>query len=102
MMPEENSGRAGIASETLPGSLGAMMVTLTPDPSNPDRLVLSVTITAYLDKVLLQTLNEEVASAVREQAVKDLRSNKAVKAAIAKAATTMLLSLLGVKEEPNV
>lgn len=71
------------------------MVTLTTDPTNPDRLVLTATVSVYLDKVLLQTLNEEVTQAIREQAIKDLRSNTAVKKVIARAATAKLLSMLG-------
>jgi len=77
------------------------MVTITPDPANPDRLVLSLTITAYLDKVLLQTLQEEVTTIIREQAIRDLRGNKTVKALIAKAATTKLLSMLGASEQES-
>jgi hypothetical protein len=71
------------------------MVTITQDPTNPERLVLSATVTVYLDKALLQTLDEEVTRAIREQAIRDLRSNSTVKKLIAKAATEKLLAMLG-------
>jgi len=74
------------------------MVTLTQDPNNPDRLTLTATVTVYLDKLLLTTLSEEVTSTIREQAIKDLRSNTTVKKAIAKAATEKLLTMLGAGE----
>jgi len=49
--------------------------------------------------VLLETLSTEIESAIREQAIKDLRSSTAVKKVIARAATTMLLTMLGVEPE---
>lgn len=59
------------------------MVTLTPDPSDPARLILTQTVTVYLDRVLVETLNEELTRAVAEQAKKDLLSNSAVKKLVA-------------------
>ena len=76
------------------------MITLTQDPSNPERLIVSLTVTLWLDKVLLSTLSDEVAAAIRERAVRDLKSDKRVKKQIAAAATTRLLSMLGVPSEP--
>lgn len=77
------------------------MITLTQDPLNPDRLVLSATVTLYLDKLLLTTLSQEVDAAIREQAVKDLQHNRAVKRGIAKAATQKLLTMLGAEPKPE-
>jgi hypothetical protein len=78
------------------------MVTVTQDPTNPERLVLSITLTTYLDKLLLQTLSDEVTNAIRAQAVKDLSSNSAVKKLIAKAATAKLLTMLGAEAGAEV
>jgi hypothetical protein len=77
------------------------MITITPDPSNPDRLCLTATVSIYLDKILLSTLSTEIESAIREQAIRDLRSSTAVKKVISKAATAHLLALLGVSPEPT-
>jgi hypothetical protein len=71
------------------------MVTIQADPANPNRLVLTATVSIYLDRLLLQTLSEEVTTAIRAQAVKDLNSNASVKKLIAKAATEKLLNMLG-------
>jgi hypothetical protein len=72
------------------------VVTLTQDPSNPDRLILTQTVTLYLDKVLLSSLSAEVEAAIRARAALDLKSNKAVKKQIAAAATAKLLGMLNV------
>ena len=78
--------------------MGAM-ITLTPDPQNPDRLLLTSTVSLYLDKLLVQTLDDVIAIQIKEQAAKDLQGNKQVKKVIAEAAQRKLLTLLGVKEE---
>ena len=75
------------------------MVALTPDPTNPDRLVLTLTTTLYLDRLLTDVLSAEVADAIRARAIKDLKSNAAVKQQIAIAATNKLLEMLGAKPE---
>lgn len=77
------------------------MVSITPDPTNPERLTLTVTATIYLDKVLLQTLSEEVTQAIRAQAIKDLQSNPKVRKLIAAAATQKLLTMLGGTDAPE-
>jgi hypothetical protein len=74
------------------------VVTIQADPANPERLILTQTATLYLDRVLLETLSAEVADSIRAQAIKDLKSSKAVKKAIADAATKKLLTMLGVPE----
>ena len=71
------------------------MISIQQDPKDPNRLVLSIAATMYLDRVLLETLNTEVESAIRAQARKDLRGNKAVRTQIADAATRLLLGMLG-------
>jgi hypothetical protein len=76
------------------------MVTITADPTNPDRLIVTQTVTLYLDRVLLSSLSAEVEAAIRAQAVADLKSNSRVKKQIAAAATSKLLSMLGVPPEP--
>jgi hypothetical protein len=77
------------------------MVTIQQDPTNPERLVLTQTISIYLDKVLLDTLSTEIEQAIRAQAIRDLRTSAAVKKVIAKAATAKLLHMLGADEPPQ-
>lgn len=72
------------------------MITIIPDPQNPDRVCLLQTTAIYLDRLAADVLGEEVSQAVREQARKDLQSNKAVKKEIHAAATRLLLGMLGV------
>ncbi len=75
------------------------MIALTPDPQNPDKLILTATVSMYLDKLMVQTLDDQIAQQITTQAVKDLQKNKAVKKAIAAAAQKKLLDLLGVQAE---
>ncbi len=77
------------------------MVTVTPDPTNPERLVLTATVSLYLDRLLLDTLNDQLATSIREQAIHDLKSDPKVKKQIAAAATRKLLSMLGVNDAPT-
>jgi hypothetical protein len=72
------------------------MITLVPDPSNPNRLTLTATVSIYLDKLLSDALSDEVSALVRQQARKDIQTNKAVKREIALAAQRLLLGMLGV------
>jgi hypothetical protein len=74
------------------------VIVVTKDPSNPDRLILTQTVTLYLDRTLLETLSTEVEAAIRRQASTDLKKNPQVKKAIAEAATRKLLAMLGVPE----
>src|SRR5580704_12799768 len=78
------------------------MVTLTSDPSNPNRLTLTSTVTIYLDKLLSDVLSDEVSELVRQQARKDIQSNRAVKREIALAAQRLLLTMLGVPSEITI
>jgi hypothetical protein len=71
------------------------MLSLITDPNDPNRLVLTATVSIYLDRLLSSVLSDEVAAAVREQATKDLRSNKKVRKMIQTAASEKLLSMLG-------
>lgn len=71
------------------------MVTLTQDPTNPERLIVTETVTFYLDKILIQTLSDELEKAIRSRAISDLSSNAAVRKLVAKAATEKLLQMLG-------
>lgn len=75
------------------------MISITTDPTNPDRLILTQTVSLYLDRVLLSTLSAEVTEAIREQAAKDLKQSKPVRRAIAAAARAKLLGMLGVPPE---
>lgn len=75
------------------------MVSIIADPKNPEKLILTATVSLYLDKVLLAALDEEIVKTIHDQAVKDISSNKAVKRVIAQAAQKKLLELLGVKAE---
>ena len=72
------------------------MVSILKDPSNPDKLVLSVTATIYIDRIALEALTSEVEEAVRRQAIRDIKKNPKVQKAIAEAATRLLLGMLGV------
>jgi hypothetical protein len=72
------------------------MIQLTNDPQNPERILLTATVSLYLDRVLLSSLSAEVDAAIREQAARDLKGSKAVRKAIADRAEKMLLQMLGV------
>lgn len=73
------------------------MVTITTDPANPDKLILSATVTLWLDKLLLASLDEELQKIIREQAVKDL-GTKSVQKELRRLATAHLAKLLGIEE----
>lgn len=75
------------------------MITILPDPVVPNRLILTQTITLYLDKLLTDVLSDEIASIIREQAKKDISTNKQVKKAISAAAQQLLLERLGVNQD---
>lgn len=75
------------------------MIQLAVDPSNPERVVLTSTVTLYLEKVALAALSDEVEKAIRAQAVADLRKNPEVRRKIAGAAEARLLSLLGMGDD---
>lgn len=77
------------------------MVTITTDPADPKRLILTQTVTVYLDRVLVETLSDELTKAITEQAKKDLLSNSTVRKLVAKAATEKLLQMLGHVPEPE-
>ena len=70
------------------------MVSITSDPQNPDRLLVSATVQLWLDRVALAALSDEIEAAVRAQAAKDLADNAAVRELVASAATAMLLTKL--------
>jgi hypothetical protein len=75
------------------------MIGIVQDPNDPNKLVLTQTTTVYLDKLIKSLLDTEVASLIREQAVHDIRTNKAVKKVIQEAATKLLLEKLGVQPD---
>lgn len=77
------------------------MVTITSDPQNPDRLALTATVTIYIDRLLTDVLSTEVASAIRQRAVKDLTRSRKVRQAISEAAGKKLLGMLGCGEAVN-
>lgn len=70
------------------------MISALQDPSNPDQIILTATVTLYLSKVALSALSEEIEVAIRTQARQDLEGNEAVKKLIAEAATDKLLRML--------
>ena len=76
------------------------MVHITPDPTNPDRLVLTATVSLYIDRLVTNVLSEEIAAQVKEQATKSLRNTR-VKKVIAEAAVKQLLNLLSNTGENN-
>jgi hypothetical protein len=75
------------------------MITLTQDPTNPNRLALTATVSFFIDKVLIDTLNDELVSAIREAAREDLKSNQVVRQQVAKAAVAKLLATVEGWEE---
>lgn len=74
------------------------MIQLAVDPAHPERVILTSTVTLYLEKVALSALSDEIEKAIRAQAVKDLKGNPEVRRKIAEAAEARLLSLLGVAD----
>jgi hypothetical protein len=75
------------------------VIGIVQDPQDPNKLVLTATVTIYLDRLLSDVLAEEVSKAIREKAIQDLQHSPAVKKAIATAAQKLLLEMLGVKPE---
>lgn len=78
------------------------MISLTVDPQNPDKLILSATVVMYLDRILVESLSDELEKGIREQAVKDIQKSRAVKRAVADAAQKKLLAMLGIEATPAV
>ena len=78
------------------------MINIVPDPTNSNRLTLTITQTLYLDRLLSDVLSDEVSAMVREQARKDMRGNKSAKRLIAMAAQRLLLGMLGAEMLPEV
>jgi hypothetical protein len=76
------------------------MVGITQD-STSGKLVLTATVTIYLDRTLTSVLDEEVSKAIREQAIKDLQSNPAIKKQVQKAASEFLIQMLQEKLQPK-
>jgi hypothetical protein len=77
------------------------MVVITADPQNPEKLILSATVTLFIDRLLVETLSDELEAQIRSQAIKDLKRNKEVQKAVAEAATKKLLQMLGVTESAS-
>lgn len=77
------------------------MVSITQDPKNPNQLIVTQTVTIFLDKILMNSLSEELATIIRQQAHKDLKKNKIVQQAVAEAASKKLLNMLGVGNDPE-
>jgi hypothetical protein len=78
------------------------VISVTQDPANPDKVILTSTVSLYLDKLALQALSDEIEQAVRRQAKRDLKSSLAVRKVISAAATAHLLKLLGVEPKPEL
>lgn len=76
------------------------MISIQQDPKDPTKLVLTCTVTMILERTLIESLNEVVTQTIRDRAIKDLQSNRAVKKVIADAAQLKLLALLG-EETPQ-
>ena len=73
------------------------MISIQPDPSNPDRVIVTQTLTLYLDRVLLETLSSELAEAISAQAAADFRK-PAVRKELSRLATQHLAKMLGIEE----
>jgi hypothetical protein len=74
------------------------MIEIRPDPQNPERLILTATVTLFLEKTLLASLGKELEEAITEQAKKDLQS-KALRKEIRQLATKKLVAMLEIKGE---
>jgi hypothetical protein len=75
------------------------MIQIFQDPVNPEKFAVSATVTFWIDKILINTLSDELEKIIRAQAYKDLKSNLAVRKAVAEAASNLLLERLGVEIE---
>lgn len=74
------------------------MVTIQPDPTNPDRLILTQTVQVFLDKVLLQTLNDELEQIISAKAREDFKKPSVVRE-LRTLATQYLAKILGIGEK---
>jgi hypothetical protein len=74
------------------------MITVTPDPTNPERLILTQTVQVFLDKVMLTTLNEELTKIIADTAKEDFKK-PAVQKELRRLATAHLAKLLGIEEK---
>lgn len=76
------------------------MITITPDPNNPEKLILTATTTLWLDRVLLESLSDEIGKAVRQKAIEDLNT-RGVQKELRNLVTQYLAKLLGVTDAPK-
>lgn len=70
------------------------MVSIQGDPGDPTRVSLTVTVSLYIDRLLVETLSNELEQAIQSQAIKDIKRNKEVKRLVAEAASAKLLQIL--------
>jgi uncharacterized membrane protein len=75
------------------------MVSITADPKNPDQIAVTASVTIFIDKILVHTLSAELATAIREAAIEDLKTNQVVRQLVAKAAVAKLLATVESWEE---
>lgn len=73
------------------------MVDIRPDPANPERVVLTQTVTVFLDKVLLTTLSDELEKIIAEKAQEDFRKPGVLRE-LRRLSTDHLAKMLGVGE----
>jgi hypothetical protein len=69
------------------------VISLTADPKDPNKIVLTATVSVFLDRVLVETLSDELIQAIREQAKLDM-SKPPIKRLVKKAAAKKLLTIL--------
>jgi hypothetical protein len=72
------------------------LVTIQPDPANPDRLILTQTVQVFLDKVLLKALNEELEQIISAKAREDFKKPQ-VQKELRRLATNYLAKILGIE-----
>ena len=77
------------------------MIAIQQDPNDATKLIVTATVTLYLDRLMVETLNAEIAEQITDRARKDLTKNRQVKKVIAEAAQHKLLELLGVPATPR-
>ena len=73
------------------------MIEIKPDPSNPERKIVTATVTLWIETALLTSIAKELEEAIAEQAKKDLQS-KAIRKEIRALATKKLVAMLEEKK----
>lgn len=71
------------------------MISVTVDSQDPTKVILTSTVTLYLEKIALAALSDVIEAAIRKQAEEDIKTNETVQKKVSEAASALLLHLLG-------